>query len=228
MIADVTKQQLISTVVNNIKKHKGVLAYADIVKVLEGNSGLSPFEEAAFCIEASVICHNIPLWENNQPVERIPKLCFIGVITFTNSYKDEKELIEKSSEGFGTNTTYTNFKMPRLVYGEDTHEYLHPGSGSSIPDFVGSDGKTYEAKYDYQKGSPSSLHNADFLINCVNPGIAIYPIPKYGNVNIHQFPLARYTSVLSRRLDKTKLTCGEDFLELINSGELIYEIEKLL
>lgn len=228
MITEKLKQQLIKIVAENYKKHGGYLAYTDIIKVLKGNSGMSSFDEAAFCIEASVIAHQIPLWENGQPKERIPSTCFTGAITFTNSYKDESELIEKSSTGFGVNTIYTNFKMPKLAYSENTHDFLHPGSGTTIPDFIGSDGKTYEAKYDYQKGSPSSLHNADYLINCINPGIAIYPVPKYGDVNVHQCPLARYTSVLSPRLNQTKLTCGKDLLNLINSGELIYDIEKLL
>lgn len=228
MITKETKQLLIRTVVNNYKKHGGMLAYTTIRKVLEGKSGMTPFDEAAFCIEASVITHQIPLWENNMPKERVPNTCFSGVITFTNSYKDEGELIEVSIRGFGTNIAYTDFELPKLTYGEASHEFLHPGSGTGIPDFVGSDGKTYEAKYEFKKGSPSSLHNADFLINCTNPGIAVYQIPTYADVDINQFPVARYTSVLSKRLDKSKLTCGEDFLTLIESGELIYEIEKLL
>lgn len=228
MITEDIKQQLIKTVAENYKKHNGLLAYADIKTVLEGNSNMTPFDEAAFCIEASVITHQIPLWENRQQKERLPKTCFSSVITFTNSYKDEGELIEKSSAGFGTNILYTGFELPKLTYGEDSHDFLHPGSGTSVPDFVGADGKTYEAKYEFTKGSPSGLHNADYLINCTNPGIAVYSIPEYADVDVSQSPLARYTGVLTRRLDKYKLTCGDDFLALIESGELIYEIEKLL
>ena len=228
MITEDIKQLLVKTVVENYKKHGGLLAYADIRKVLEGDSNMTSFDEAAFCIEASVITHQIPLWENGLPKERLPKTCFNSVITFTNSYKDEGELIEVSMSGFGTNIAYTGFELPKLVYGEDTHDFLHPGSGTSIPDFVGADGKTYEAKYEFSKGSPSSLHNANYLINCTNPGIAVYKVPDYADVDVNQFPLARYTSVLTRRLDRHKLTCGDDFLELIESGELIYEIEKLL
>lgn len=228
MITEETKQLLIKTVAENYKKHGGLLAYADIRKVLEGNSNMTPFDEAAFCIEASVIAHQIPLWEKGLPKERLPNTCFSSAITFTNSYKDEGELIEASSTGFGTNIAYTGFELPKLAYGEDTHDFLHPGSGTGIPDFVGADGKTYEAKYEFTKGSPSSLHNANYLINCTNPGIAVYPVPNYADVDVNQFPLARYTSVLTRRLDKYKLTCGDDFLELIESGELIYKIEKLL
>lgn len=228
MVTEEIKQLLIKTVAENYKKHGGKLAYYDIRNVLEGNSNMTPFGEAALCIEASVITHQIPLWENGLPKERKPNTCFSSAVTFTNSRKDEGELIEASLKGFGANIAYTGFELPKLDYGEDTHDFLHPGSGTGIPDFVGADGKTYEAKYEFTKGSPSSLHNADFLINCTNPGIAVYPIPAYADVDINQFPLARYTSVLTRRLDKSKLTCGEDFLVLIESGELIYEIEKLL
>ena len=229
MITEETRQLLINTVAANYKKHKGLLAYTDIKKVLEGNSGMTPFDEAAFCIEASVITHQIPLWENRLPKERIPETCFSGVITFANSNKDEEELIEASRRGFGTNILYTDFELPGLVFGEDSHEFLHPGPGTNIPDFVGSDNKTYEVKYNFKKGSPSSLHNANFLINCTNPGIAVYSIPVHGDLNIdYQPPIARYTKILSKRLDRSKLTCGEDYLTLINSGELIYDIEKLL
>lgn len=226
-------QILVQRTVNEILKNYGRLKYTDIQDAMQGTVSLDEGDLTIFYLEMSVISHNIPIWENGTAIQVPLNSCFSRAITFYNSYKDETEIVNKSQSGFGENKLLNGFYLPKLTFLDpESHAVFTHGSGKPLPDLKDEDGLTYEVKYDYfrprtngKKSSPSSLHNADYLINCTNPGIAVHSVT---NNVADSSTLARYSSILSNRAGKP-LACISSFtMDLIYSGELIPEIEKRL
>ncbi len=226
-------QILIQRTVAAILNNRGRLKYSDIHAAMQGTTTWNAGELTIFYLEMSVISHNIPIWENGAAIQVPINNCFSRAITFYNSYKDETELVDKSQSGFGQNILQNGFYLPKLTFLDpDSHLIFTHGSGKALPDLKDEDGLTYEVKYSYfkpredgKKTSPSSLHNADYLIDCTNPGIAVYSVTN----NIADCTaLARYSSILSNRA-REPLACISKFtMDLVYSGELIPEIEKRL
>lgn len=226
-------QILVQRTVDAILNNKGCLKYTDIHNAMQGTTSWDTGALTIFYLEMSVISHNIPIWESGEATQVPLNSCFSRAITFYNSYKDETEIVDKSQSSFGENKLMNGFYLPKLAFLDPaSHAIFTHGSGKPLPDLKDEAGLTYEVKYDYfrprmdgKKSSPSSLHKADYLINCSNPGIAVHSVT---NNVADSFALARYSSILTNRVS-TPLACASNFtMNLIYSGELIPEIEKQL
>lgn len=227
------KQILIQHTVNVILNNKGRLKYTDIHAAIQGTTSWSEGELIIFYLEMSVISHNIPIWENGVATQVPLSHCFKRAITFYNSYKDETEIVNRSQRGFGQNLLYNGFCLPKLTFIEpESHAIFTHGSGKPLPDLKDEDDLTYEVKYNYfrprednKKTSPSSLHNANYLIDCTNPGIAVHSVV---NNKADNNTLARYSGILSDRAHEPLASVSKFTMDLIYRGELIPEIEKRL
>lgn len=226
-------ESLIQRTVNAILNNQGKLKYIDIHAAMQGTTSLTEDVLAIFYLEMSVISHNIPIWENNCAIQVPINHCFRRSITFYNSYKDETEIVERSQSGFGQNLLWNEFYLPKLAFLEpESHAIFTHGSGKPLPDLVDENGLRYEVKYCYfrpredgKKASPSSLHTANYLIDCTNPGIAVYSVL---NNTADNNALSRYSGILSSRVREPLACPNEAIMGLIYSGELIPEIEKRL
>ena len=226
-------QILIQRTVQAILNNKGCLKYTDIHRAMQGTTSWNEGDLTIFYLEMSVISHNIPIWESGVAKQVPINSCFSRAITFYNSYKDETEIVDKSQSGFGENILQNDFYLPKLTFLDpDSHMIFTHGSGKPMPDLKDENGLTYEVKYSYfkpredgKKTSPSSLHDANYLIDCTNPGIAVYSVT---NNKADCSALARYSGILSNRA-REPLACVSKFtMDLIHSGELIPEVEKRL
>lgn len=226
-------QILIQRTVNAILNNKGRLKYTDIHAAMQGTTSWNEEDLVIFYLEMSVISHNIPIWENGSAIQVPPNHCFRRAITFYNSYKDETEIVNRSQRGFGQNLLYNGFYLPKLTFVEqESHVIFTHGSGKPLPDLKDEDDLTYEVKYNYfrpreddKKTSPSSLHNANYLIDCTNPGIAVYSVV---NNKADNNTLVRYSGILSDRAHEPLAGVRKFTMDLIYRGELIPEIEKRL
>jgi hypothetical protein len=226
-------QILIQRTVNAILNNQGRLKYTDIHEAMQGTTSWKEGDLVIFYLEMSVISHNIPIWENSGATQVPLSHCFRRAITFYNSYKDETEIVNRSQSGFGQNLLYNGFYLPKLTFVEPkSHAVFTHGSGKPLPDLKDEDGLTYEVKYGYfrpredgKKTSPSSLHTANYLIDCTNPGIAVYSVV---NNKADSNALARYSGILSNRVREPLASVSKFTMDLIYSGELIPEIEKRL
>lgn len=223
----IDKQILIENTVRAIKKNDGQLTYADIGKALTGEVDLPSEIIATFYQMMAVICHNIPFYENN--IRKIRELTesFRDSITFYNANKAESEIIIKSNEGTFT-SIFTGFTLPKFSFGDGTHSTFKSGTGGGKPDLIGSDGFEYEVKRNYAEGSRSGLHKADYLIDCKNTTIEIRKINQDNAVDLMYPPLARFNGFLSNKVVNPVHNLDEETMALIESGELIPEIEKRL
>lgn len=220
-------QQAVSRTVKAILGNAGQLQYPVIKNVLMGTAKYTKNDYIIFYLEMSAICRHIPRWENNTPVARPYNECFRDAITFYNAYQDETEIAEKSQNGFGQNLCENDFVLPQLTFCEsNSHSIFTHGAGSGLPDLRDSDGLTYEVKYDYfNSGSPSSLHNADYLINCIKHDIFVHEVK---NNRAKSNYIAEYANILSGRIRTFKPQGSLDTMQLIHSGELIAEIDAQL
>lgn len=227
----IDKKYLIEAAAHVIYNNKGQLRYETIHQVLQGQVNWPLEHIAIFYLEGSIICHNIPVYDKitKQRCLREPSKCLSSFLRFANTNKDENELVNKSQTGFAEENKITgSYIIPKLKFADNTHEILKAGKGGPLPDFIGSDGKTYEAKFNYMSGSPSSLHDADILIAYINPAIAAYPIynnhAKISSDNL----LVSYKDILSPKYEISNIQVDDYILEWLNSGELILPVEKLL
>ena len=223
------REDLINTVVKAIKEHKGERTYFDIGMALRGEANITAYGQAIIFLEMSVICHNIPYYENN--VRKIRKLneCFKDSITFYNSNKSEAETVEQSNKKDWIDQ-FSMYKLPKLAFGDDTHMAFKSGSGRPQADLCDVNGVGYEVKRDYRNGSRSSLHTATakYLIDCKNTTIEVREIDAHGNVDLEHLPLGRFNGFLSSKIIKPTTYMEAELLQLIYNGELIPEIEKRL
>lgn len=223
------REDLIYNVVERIKQHKGEMSYFDIGMALRGEADISPWGQALLFIEMSVICHNIPFYVNNE--RRIRELyeCFRDAITFYNSNKSESEIVIRSTEKEWIDLL-TGYKLPKLIFGDNTHNAFKSGTGKSQADLCDAQGIGFEVKRNYRGGSRSSLHKetAKYLIDCKNTTIEVRIIDEYGNVDLESYPLGRFNGFLSSKITTPTTYIEDELLQLIYSGELIPEIEKRL
>lgn len=223
------REDLINAAVKAIKEHNGERTYFDIGMALRGEANVTDWGQAIIFLEMSVICHNIPYYENNIRKIRELNECFKDSITFYNANKDEYEIVLKSSEKDWTDSL-SCYTLPRLWLGDDTHRVFRSGSGKAQADLCDKNGVGYEVKRDYRNGSRSSLHTATakYLIDCKTTTIEVRAIDEYGRVDLESYPLGRFNGFLSSKI-VAPIRCIEDeLLQLIYSGELIPEIEKRL
>lgn len=223
------REDLIYNVVERIKQHKGEMTYFDMGKALRCECDLSPWGQALLFIEMSVICHNIPYYENGMRKMRELFECFKDAITFYNSNKSESETVEQSGKKVWKDEL-NNYTLPILFFGDDTHRVFRSGSGKAQADLCDENGVGYEVKREYRNGSRSSLHTATakYLIDCKNTTIEIRAIGTGGDVDLEGLPLGRFNGFLSNKIVKPTTYIDDELLQLIYSGELIPEIEKRL
>jgi hypothetical protein len=219
------KQKLISETALLLKSSNGQLDYSDIGEALKGRAS-SPSIQAVMFLAMSVICHNIPYYVNNERHVRNLDECFRDAITFYNSNKAELEIVFKST--YGEHIDFlTNFKLPKLTFGDSSHYIFKSGSGTSRPDLVDEFGNTFEVKRNYRGGSRSSLHKADYLIDCLNTTIEIRKIAN-GTVDLDHYPIARFNGVLSEKISTPITDIDNKIMLALWSGELIESVEELL
>ena len=115
--------------------------------------------------------------------------------------------------------------LPPLSFNNNNHDFLIAGCGESAPDLIDSDGITYEVKSNYrEKGSVSSLHKANRLIDCDKSHIVIYFV--YDNKPDFRAALYRFPNVIPELTYYHAI--NDDILALIKSGILVPKIEELL
>jgi hypothetical protein len=148
--------------------------------------------------------------------------------------KDHFIAISNTLEGFSKYQVNGNFKIGRLAFRDDTHEVFRSGSGSRLCDFIDLDyGSLIEAKYDYFRGgSPSSLHDAEYLLDYDDHDARIYKTVREGRKNIVPVGSKAIVEFKNIMTPREHMTCipGVGYLltALIISGELIPEVEKRL
>lgn len=223
----IDKQLLIDNTVKAIKINNGQLVYDDIKKALTGETGATAEVIATFYQMMAVICHNIPYYENSVRKMRGLNECFKDAITFYNANQAESEIVHKSNSDTFIDST-TGFTLPKLTFGDETHSIFKSGSGGKEPDLVDINNIKYEVKRNFSSGSRSSLHNADYLIDCLNTTIEVRKINTDNTVDTIHPPLARFNGFLSNKVINPVHNLDEETMQLIKSGELITEIEKQL
>ena len=222
----IDKQKLIENTVRVIKTNNGQLNYSDIEKALIGQTIEPPEIIATFYQMMAVICHNIPYYDNGIRKIREVQESFRDAITFYNANKAEGEIVNKSATGIFIDDI-SGFVLPKFSFGDNTHYIFKSGTGVKVPDLLGSDGFKYEVKRNYINGSRSSLHRADYLIDCKNTTIEVRKINN-NVVDLAYRPLARFNGFLSNKIVNPIHNLDTDTFALIESGELIPIIEKRL
>ena len=216
----VTKDEIIKNTVDLIIKNNGKLSYLYLADLFGNKLSLS-YEEKLYILHMmAVIAYKIPYYENSKKFYRLITEAFQDALTFYNSNKAEAEIIFKSKNAL---VDWAAGKvLPELHYAENSHDFFESGTGGSIPDLVDEDGVTYEVKRNYfAAGSRSSLHKANYLVNCSNHVIELYD-RSLPNWEI-QIP-ARFRHVLSPKVVGVPEWVNEDDKEFLTSGKLIKEI----
>ena len=216
----ITKDEIVKNTVDLIIKNNGRLSYLYLADLFGNKLSLS-YEEKLYILHMmAVIAYKIPYYENGKKFYRLITEAFQDALTFYNSNKAESEIIFKSKKAL---VDWAAGKvLPELHYAENSHDFFESGTGGGIPDLIDEDGITYEVKRNYfTAGSRSSLHKANYLINCSNHVIELYD-RSLPNWEI-QIP-ARFRNVLSPKVVGVPEWVNEDDKELLTSGKLIEEI----
>jgi hypothetical protein len=216
----INKEKIIKNTADLIKKNNGKIEYLYLADLFNNKLELS-YEEKLYILHMmAVIAYKIPYYENGKKSYRLVTEAFQDALTFYNSNKAEAEIIFKSKNAL---VDWTAGKvLPELHYAENSHDFFESGTGGSIPDLIDEDGVTYEVKRNYfTAGSRSSLHKANYLINCSNHVIELYDrsLPNWEV----QIP-ARFRNVLSPKVVGVPEWVKEEDKELLTSGKLIEEI----
>lgn len=235
MITEDIKQRLVNNAVRAILARRELL-YLDFRGVRRGEIQAPEETLVTFCLVASTFCHNIRIWtKESGPIQREYFACWRGADVFEQTNFDETFLINKSFEegGFTKHQVSGDFRLGRLEYRDDTHEFFRPGSGGWKCDFVDLDyGHLIEAKYNYFNGSPSGLHDAEYLLDYNDSDICIYKTTRIGRKRIvlpNSPKLAEFKNVMKPREHLLNVPgISFEFMQLIQSGELIPRIEKEL
>jgi hypothetical protein len=222
----ITTDSIVQCAKTLIKTYNGEIPYYYVGEILCGR-GVTGNEQAGGLLALSVICHNIPYYENNQRLIRNLDECLRDAITFYNSNKAEGEVVSRSAEK-EWNDIMTGFTLPRLYFGDNSHYVFKSGSGKSRPDLSDDRGLTYEVKRNFRDGSRASLHKADYLIDCKNTTIEIRKINKDGSVDLEYYPIARVNGFLSEKQSIILYNISPSTAEKLTSGELITEVERAL
>lgn len=216
----ITKDKIVKNTVDLIRENDGKLSYIYLSDLFNNKLELS-YEEKLYILHMmAVIAYKIPYYENGKKLYRLITEAFQDALTFYNSNKAEAEIIFKSEQAL---VDWASGKvLPELHYSANTHTFFESGTGGDTPDLIDEDGITYEVKRNYfTAGSRSSLHKANYLINCSNHVIELYDrsIPNWEI----QIPI-RFRNVLSPKVVGVPEWVNEDDKELLISGELIEEI----
>lgn len=220
---EITKQMLIEGAVFAIWHNKGRLQYPMMHSVMRGEVDWPEFDIAVFCLVASVIAHNIPIYKNKERCLRELTDCWKSACTFARTNSDEIIFKLKSKEGFAKYLAYGSFSIPELEFGDDTHEVFQSGSGSKIPDFKSVEGTTFEAKYKYFSGSPSTCHNANYLFDYNDTELCVYRL--FNNKIVGKDPIAIFTKAIPPRDYRLNINISQGLIDIIESGELITLVE---
>lgn len=236
MITEETKQQLISNAVKAILNSNGELLYSDKNLVRYGMASVDEMTLATFCLVDSVIGHNIPIYPNGIRTLRLYSQSWRVADVFGHTRIDEDHFIyiSHTEEGFTKYQKDGNIRIGRLEYRDTDHRIFKSGSGGKLCDFVDLDnGYLIEAKYKYfSGGSPASLHDATHLLNYGDKDAELYETVKDGRKNIvptNAKPIATFENIVKpRQLLFSVPGLNYEFMQLIQSGELIPEVERQL
>ena len=226
------RRELVARTITFIKETKGRLAYDEMQDALLGKQTWTAEAYATYFLAMSVICYNIPKFSNNKEELRALTSCFRDAVTFLASNIAEKNIVQASRTNKLIGSIF-GYQITNLSFYDDTHEFFTFGKGNKNPDLVDEAGLTYEVKLNYEGGSPSSLHAANFLFNCKTNTVEKYQIfcdalHTTGYANIHYSPEERFRDILDAKITAP---CEEvaqmlgNWLDIIYSGELIKEIE---
>ncbi len=233
MIPENFKQQLVKNTIDLLQKMEGRISYKSKEAVRYGNHSLDEMSLAVFCLANTVIGHNIPVYPNGVRSLRDYPLCWRASDVFGLTNIDERFFIEtsKSSSGFEQFQKFGEIKIGRLAFRDNSHEFFESGSGGSLCDFIDLDHNyLIEAKYNYfSGGSPSSLHDAEYLLDYGDYDAYLYKTVKIGNkviVPVNSKPIAYFEHIMKPRRHLNSIPgLSEDLMQLIRSGELIPLIE---
>lgn len=216
----ITRDEIVKNTVDFIIKNNGKLNYIYLSDLFGNRLELSYMEKLCVLHTMAVIAYKIPYYANNKKFYRLLTEAFQDALTFYNSNKAESEIVFKSKKVL---VDWAAGKvLPELSYADNSHDFFESGTGGSTPDLIDEDGLTYEVKRNYfTAGSRSSLHKANYLINCSNHVIELYDL-SIPNWEL-QIP-ARFRNVLSPKVTGVPEWVNEEDQELLISGELIKEI----
>ena len=217
----VTKDDILRNTVELILKHDGKISYNYLSDLFCERLPHTPYiRKLCVLYSMSVIAYKIPYYVNGKKLYRTTAEAFNDALTFYNSNKAEAEIITKSKS---TLMDLVSGKvLPELEYTDNSHTFFESGTGGGMPDLVDQNGITYEVKRNYfTAGSRSSLHKANYLINCSNHVIELYDrsLPNWEA----QIPV-RFRNVLSPKVVGVPDWVEAEDRELLSSGVLIDDI----
>jgi hypothetical protein len=233
MINNETKLDLVEKAAQAIVKNNGQLLYTEKTLVRTGKIDWTEEQLIIFCLVDETIAHHIPVYNNyGEKLLRDPTGCWsvAEVFRLTNVDEEHFKAVSCSDKNFNFYRVYGTIELGRLEYRDDSHYVFQSGSGGSLSDFIDLDyGYKIEAKYNYfsETGSPSKLHDADFLLNYTDYSAELYPVVNK-RVSFTATPIALYDKqvVIPRRHLVDVPGISHEFMQLIKSGELIPDIKK--
>ena len=170
----ITKDAILTNTVELILKHDGKISYSYLSDLFCNRLPHTPYIRKLCVLYAiSVIAYKIPYYVDGKKFYRSTAEAFQDALTFYNSNKAEAEIIMKSKDAI-MDLVYGKV-LPELEYTDASHIFFESGTGGGQPDLIDKNGITYEVKRNYfTAGSRSSLHKANYLINCSNHVIELY------------------------------------------------------
>ena len=216
----ITKDNIIEGTVEFLLKQEGRISYTYLFELFNGKLDISYTSRLCVLYAMSVIAYKIPYFIDGVKYYRAVEEAYQDSLTFYNSNKAESEIILKSKEALVD--LGCGIALPELHFTDGTHHFFESGTGGGNPDLVDEEGLTYEVKRNYfTAGSRSSLHKANYLINCSNHVIELYDrsLPNWEV----QIP-ARFRYVLSPKIVGVPEWVDISDREMLTSGSLIDEI----
>lgn len=216
----ITKDNIIEGTVEFLLKQEGRISYTYLYELFNGKLDISYTSRLCVLYAMSVIAYKIPYFIDGVKYYRAVEEAYQDSLTFYNSNKAESEIILKSKEAIVD--WGCGIVLPELHFADGTHHFFESGTGGGKPDLADEEGLTYEVKRNYfTAGSRSSLHKANYLINCSNHVIELYDrsLPNWEV----QIP-ARFRHVLSPKIVGVPEWVNISDREMLTSGSLIDEI----
>lgn len=231
MITQEIKQYLAEKTAAAVINCNGQLLYSDMNIACSGESGYTEYQLAIFCLASTVIVHNIPIYSAGTRALRDISNCWHNADVFRITRNDENLLFEisHSEDGINKYRRYGTFNIGKLTFRDSEPEIFKSGSGSDLSDFIDEFGNKIEVKYKYfreGKGSPATLHDADYLLNYNDYDAELFKVNN-GRVLLNDELIALYCGIVSPRRHITEVAgISEELMNIIKSGELIPAIEK--
>ena len=180
------QQKLVDATVELLIKNKGTLSYKSKSDIRSGTGiakEMSEFDKAVFCLADACICYLIPIYDSEarESYNREYKACWRGAETFGITNTDENRLIALSKDTKEGLTAHQKigkgtFTIGELSFRDTSHDIYHAGWGRGECDFKDSFGRLFEAKYKCKKGSPSSFHDAQYVLDYDDRDVRVYEI----------------------------------------------------